>query len=113
MNEIKQLLDSKRKELDRIQKQVDSLELAWSLLQSESKGLPGGIQSQPSMAVAVLEAAGEPLHVSKIVSEMNNRYQLNVNKNSMSAILYRYADRGKHFYKDTKHPNTYGLLHWK
>jgi len=112
MKDIYKLLAEKRKELEQLQRDVNALTLAANLLRGEEP-VTGEAQSQPQMIVAILEAHGKAMHVSKIADEMRKRFKKSVKKSNLGVLLYRYAQRGKNFYKALNKPNTYGLIKWQ
>ena len=115
MKEIEQALSEKLKQLEQVQREVDTLRSALQIVRDNSGRSPAPIlpHSQPQMAVAILEAAGHPLHAKDIASQMRQRFGASVNKVNLGVLLYRYQQRGKHFYKVPGKPNTYGLLKWR
>lgn len=112
MKDLYGLLAEKQKQLTELQREVDALLLAVKLLGND-KPIAGEAQSQPQMAVAVLEAHGKPMHVSEIASQISKRFKRSIKKANLSVVLFRYAKRGRHFYKVPGRPNTYGLLKWQ
>ena len=113
MKDIYKLLAEKRRQLDLLQREVNALTTAANLLRGEEPSLDGVLQSQPQMAVALLEANGKPMHVRIIAEQIKKKFKKTVKKNNLGVMLYRYAQRGKHFYKVPGKPNTYGLLKWQ
>ncbi len=114
MKDIYKLLSEKRKALERLQRDVDVLSVAVGLLSGDESEIdPRHPQSQPQIMVALLEANGKPLHVKEIAAGLEKKLKKKISKNNVSVILYRYAQRGKHFYKVVGQPNTYGLLKWR
>lgn len=115
MMDIHKLLNEKRKELEQLQREVDALSIAAGLLSKEQPQLSikYGQQSQPQLVIGILEAAGKPLHVRQIVEQLHEKFHKKVKKTNLGVLLYRYAQRGKHFYKVAGKPNTYGLLKWR
>jgi hypothetical protein len=59
----------------------------------------------------VLKELGAEAHVDKIIKEMASR-GVKAPKGSVVGSLYRYAKKGRVFYK-AKGPNSFGLLEWK
>jgi hypothetical protein len=112
MKDIYKLLAEKRKVLEQVQREVDALTVAANLLRGEEPP-SNGTQSQPQMVVAILEAHAKPMHVNKIVDELRKRFKITVKKSNLGVLLYRYAQRGKNFYKVPNRPNTYGLIKWQ
>ncbi len=114
MKDIHKLLNEKRKELERLQREVDALAIAAGLLSNERPvGAEVRAQSQPQLVIGILEAVGEPLHIREIVEQLHKKLRKKVKKTNLGVLLYRYAQRGKHFYKVPGKPNTYGLLNWR
>ena len=113
MKDIHKLLGEKRRELERLQREVDALAIAAGLL-SDERPLDAKVraQSQPQLVIGILEAKGEPMHVKQIAGQMK-KFKKNIKKANLGVLLYRYAQRGKHFYKVAGKPNTYGLLKWR
>lgn len=109
MKDIYKLLSEKRRLLEQLQRQVNALTVAANLLRGEEPEADG-LQSQPQMIVAILEAHGKPLHVSKIAEEMRKQFKKSVKTSNLGVLLYRHAQRGKNFYKVVNRPNTYGLI---
>lgn len=114
MKDIHKLLAEKRKQLEHLQREVDALAIAAGLL-SDDRPLSDDTraQSQPQLVLGILEAAGKPLHLSQIATQLQKRLGRKVKKTNLGVLLYRYAQRGKHFYKVPSKPNTYGLLKWR
>jgi hypothetical protein len=112
MKELYDLLASKRRELQHLQKEVEALELASRLIQGEKPATQNDT-SIPQRIVAILQAEGKPMHVSKIAEALRTKFKISAKKNNLGVLLYRYAQRGSRFYKDTTKPNTYGLIEWK
>ena len=114
MKDIHKLLNEKRKQLEQLQRDVDALAIAAGLL-SDERPLDVEIRarSQPQLVIGILEAAGEPLHVKQIAEKLHKEFRKKVKKTNLGVLLYRYAQRGKHFYKVAGKPNTYGLLEWR
>lgn len=114
MKDIYKTLAEKQKQLELLQREIDALRLAAKILGDESvKTSPEGKPSQPQMAVAVLEANGKPMHVHSIVEQIHKKFGVKIKTNNLAVLLYRYAQRGKHFYKDVRKGNTYGLIRWQ
>lgn len=112
MKDIYKLLADKQKQLAELQREVDALRMAAKLLGGDET-VSEDSQSQPQMVIAILEATNKPLHISQIADQMKKRFKKSVKKSNLGVLLYRYAQRGKHFYKVTGKPNTYGLLKWE
>lgn len=115
MKEIEEALNKKQVELGKLQREVDTLRAALGIMREQKNHTKPEIipRSQPQMAAAVLEAAGNALHVGDIATQLDLQFGKKVAKQNLGVLLYRYAQRGKLFYKDTRKPNTYGLIKWR
>ena len=112
MNEIQQFIKEKESEIERLRDDIAALRRAENILKGKSgESIPPA--SQPKMAVAILEESGKPMHVASIADQMQRKYQQTVKVANLGVMLFRYAKRGKSFYKVKGRPNTYGLIKWE
>jgi hypothetical protein len=65
------------------------------------------------MAYAVLDGVGKPMHVSQIALQIKKQFGVAIKNNNLGVMLFRYAKRGKKFYKVEGRKNTYGLIKWQ
>lgn len=114
MKQLRELLAEKKKELDRLQQEVQALQIAIGLVGGQ-ENIPEDIgeQSIPQVVAGILEEHGRPMHTRDIYSELHRLGRKKIKKGNLGVLLYRYAQRGRRFYKDMDRPNTYGLLKWK
>ena len=111
MKDIFKVLSEKQKQLNILQREVDALRVATQLLSDDSASPAGDSEmSQPQMVQAILEAHGKPMHVSEIAQQMKKQYKKTVKVENLAVLLYRYAQRGRRFFKEPNKKNTYGLL---
>ncbi|MCL4522484.1 MAG: hypothetical protein M1453_03110 [Acidobacteria bacterium] len=113
MKDIYSVLAEKQKQLNGLQKEIESLRVAARLLTDEHAPSDAENLSQPQMVVSILEANDKEMHVKDIAEQMKKKFKLDVKRNNLSVLLYRYSSRGRHFYKVIGKANTYGLLKWK
>jgi hypothetical protein len=117
MRNIYETLRHKEQQLKQLQQEVDALRLAAHLLAEDGEEAADAknakILSQPQMVRAVLIEAEQPLHVTKIVSAVKQKYGKKLKQAHLTALLYRYKKQGKLFYKHESKPNTFGLLEWQ
>ncbi len=114
MKDIYNTLAEKQKELERLQREIDALRMAVRILGSEEDTLVAeAAQSQPQMIAAILEASGKPMHVKQLAEQIKRKFKRTVKKTNLGVLLYRYAQRGRRFYKVPGKPNTYGLIKWQ
>lgn len=113
MKDIYKALQEKQQELEGLQREINALRMAIKILGAEDIPKSKGKQNQPQMMVAILEANGKPMHVKHIAEQMRKQFKKSIKTNNVSVLLYRYANRGKHFHKVVGKPNTYGLIRWE
>ncbi|SRR5260370_16174550 len=67
--------------------------------------------SDPGRARAVLEMAGQSLHVNEILKMIEEKYGKPPKRTSLVGALSRYSKQGLHFMRTA--PNTFGLIEWR
>jgi hypothetical protein len=127
MKDLREAITEKEAEIARLRAELETLRKAASILASNGNGagnkrpLMSMTLSQveadqptthPGMAEAVLREGSKPLHLSAIVQRIQERFNRQVSRTSLSTILYKYAQRNHLFYKSPDAANTYGLLEW-
>ena len=112
MKSIQEVIAEKERQIDLLREQIKSLLHAEQIMQNSSRETEKP-QSQPDIAEAILEELGKPMHVAQIVAQMKRKYHRTTKTNTLGVTLYRYAQRGKRFYKVKGKPNTYGLVKWQ
>jgi len=63
--------------------------------------------SNIEMAAAVLKAAGKPLHVSDVIDEVKQRFDVMLDRDSLSSAITKQIKKGKRFVRVA--PNTFDL----
>ncbi len=122
MKNIFEILRQKEQELSkartvcqRLEYEVAAIKLTAKLVSGDEVP-PAQEAKQPSqvqMIRSVLQEKGAPLHMGEIVEGVKKKYGKRLNPQMMAAVIYRYAKRGKTFYKDSSRANTWGLLDWQ
>jgi hypothetical protein len=116
MRDIRSVLNEKQQQMVKLQREIEALRLAISLLGSDGSepviDINTELLSQPKMIASILEANGRPMHVREIAYQLKKRFNLETKKSNLGVMLFRYSKRGSTFYKEHDKPNTYGLLKW-
>ena len=68
-------------------------------------------RSQPSMAYDILIKSGIPLHVNEIISRIEQRFGVRIDRESLVSSLSKKVVRRDRFFRNDK--NTFGLLEWE
>ena len=68
-------------------------------------------RSQPSMAYDILIESGIPLHVNEIISRIERRFGVRIDRESLVSSLSKKVVRRERFFRAGK--NTFGLLEWE
>jgi hypothetical protein len=125
MKNIYDILRAKEAQLNQLQREIEALQLAASLLAEESDTpgpraaitkkpigeIPAGsVITQPLMVRSVLLDSGESLHVDKIADAIAKKFSVRMKPAYLTSIIYRSVKKGKLFRKDGA--NTFGLLEW-
>ena len=108
---IQEAISDREKQIKILQQEIQTLKGAEEIL----KGKPSTEkpQTQPDMAYAVLDSVGKPMHVSQIAIQIKKQFGRVIKNNNLGVMLFRYAKRGKKFYKVEGRKNTYGLVKWQ
>jgi acyl carrier protein len=111
IQDIRDAIAEREKQIRFLQQEIKSLTVAAEIL----KGRPSTEkpQTQPDMAYAVLDHIGKSMHVSQIVTQIKKEFSVTIKPNNLGVMLFRYAKRGKRFYKVQGRKNTYGLIKWQ
>jgi hypothetical protein len=109
--EISEAIEERKRQIKTLQTEIDALLLAADILKGSAK--TDKPKSQPDMAYAILEEVGKPMHVTQIADQIKRLFKTHIKSNNLGVMLFRYAKRGKKFYKSEEKPNTYGLLKWQ
>lgn len=112
MKDIDQAISQMQDQIRRLEKDISALQRAREILAEKELGHEKP-KSQPDMVYSVLDEAGKPMHVSQITERVNKIFGLALKATNIGVILFRYAQRGKRFYKVKGKPNTYGLIKWE
>ncbi len=112
MKDIQEVIAEKYQQIEQLRAQISALEKAKQIIEGSSRETEKP-QSQPDMATVVLEEVGKPMHIAQIVEQVRKKYGRSLKANTLGVTLYRYAQRGKRFYKVKAKPNTYGLIKWQ
>ena len=108
---IQEAIDEREKQIRFLQQEIKSLQVAAEIL--KGKAPTEKPNTQPEMAYAVLDDVGKPMHVTQVVAQVKKRFSVNIKANNLGVMLFRYAKRGKRFYKVQGRKNTYGLIKWQ
>jgi hypothetical protein len=108
---IQEAIDEREKQIRFLQQEIKSLQVAAEIL--KGKAPTEKPKTQPEMAYAVLDDVGKPMHVAQIVAQIKKKFAVNIKANNLGVMLFRYAKRGKRFYKVQGRKNTYGLIRWQ
>jgi DNA repair exonuclease SbcCD ATPase subunit len=95
-----------------LQREMETHRTALQTLTGNEQAINGDVPL-PEMILSILKAHGTPLHVSEIRNDLKRRYNKEVTRQKLESLLYRYAKRGRNFYKVYGRPNSYGLLEWQ
>jgi hypothetical protein len=118
MTDLALAIQKKEAEIARLTEELQTLRRAAAILEEGDIPISGGTitvrdgkaLTQSLMTREVLEEAETPLHIAEIIKRVQVKYGRVLQAPSLQAILYKYAQRGAHFYKVEGVPNTYGLL---
>ena len=124
MKTLFDMLRVKEQELAKVKAQCQRLEAEVSAIRLTAKLLSDGEvaqepqdtkggPSQVQMIRFVLQDHGTPMHMKDIAEAVKRKYGKRLNTTMMAAVIYRYGQRNKTFYKDHSRPNTWGLLEWQ
>jgi len=117
-----------QKEIERRQRDVETLERARVLLAGREESRPQerieALRGHPKKGLlepdsdagrthAVLQAAGHALHIEEIMSGIKAKYGESPKYTSLVGALSRYAKRGQHFARTPGRPNTFELPEWR
>jgi len=108
---IQEAIDEREKQIRFLQQEIKSLLVAAEIL--KGKAPTEKPKTQPEMAYAVLDDVGKPMHVTQVVAQIKKKFSVNIKANNLGVMLFRYAKRGKRFYKVQGRKNTYGLIKWQ
>jgi len=64
--------------------------------------------SQPDMVYTILKEAGQPLHISEIISRIEKRFKTKIDKESLVSAITKKVKRHDRFYRTES--NTFALL---
>jgi hypothetical protein len=108
---IQEAIDEREKQIRLLQQEIKSLQVAAEIL--KGKAPTEKPMTQPEMAYLVLEDIGKPMHVAQVVAQIKKKFATTIKANNLGVMLFRYAKRGKLFYKVQGRKNTYGLVKWQ
>ncbi len=116
MKNIYDTIRQKESDLRRLEKEVEALRIAATLLTDDTDKPKGQSDdeklSQPQMIRRVLTDNGEPMHVKEIAKAIKKRFGKSIKVGYITAMIYRYKKRGSLFRKVEGKPNTFALLEW-
>lgn len=113
VKELREILERKREQFQKLDREIEVLEVAIELVEKESIVTEKMDKlSVPQLVAAILEDAGQPLHTHQIRALLSSKGR-EISKDSLSSALFQYAKRRKLFYKVEDKPNTYGLRRWQ
>jgi HB1, ASXL, restriction endonuclease HTH domain len=112
MKDLQEVIAEKYRQIENLRSEINALEKAKQIIEGSSRETEKP-RSQPEMAAAILEEVGKPMHVSQIVEQMKRKYGASPKPTTLGVTMYRYAQRGRRFYKVKGKPNTYGLIKWQ
>jgi len=108
---IQEAIDEREKQIRFLQQEIKSLQVAAEIL--KGKAPTEKPKTQPEMAYAVLDDVGKPMHVTQVAAQIKKKFAVSIKANNLGVMLFRYAKRGKRFYKVQGRKNTYGLIRWQ
>jgi hypothetical protein len=108
---IQEAIEEREKQIRFLQQEIKSLQVAAEIL--KGKAPTEKPKTQAEMAYAVLEDVGKPMHVAQVVEQIKKKFSAKIKPNNLGVMLFRYAKRGKRFYKVQGRKNTYGLIKWQ
>jgi hypothetical protein len=108
---IQEAIHEREKQIRHLQQEIKSLQVAAEILKGKASAEKP--ETQPEMAYAVLEDIGKPMHVTQISEQIKKKFAVSIKANNLGVMLFRYAKRGKRFYKVQGRKNTYGLIKWQ
>jgi hypothetical protein len=108
---IQDAIDDRLKQIKQLEKEIEALQLANEILKGKvSTEKP---KTQPEMAYLVLDDIGKPMHVGQIGLQIKKKFGVTIKLSNLGVMLFRYAKRGKRFYKVQGRKNTYALIKWQ
>jgi hypothetical protein len=108
---IQDAIDNRLKQIKQLEKEIEALQLADEILKDKvSTEKP---KTQPEMAYLVLDDIGKPMHVGQIALQIKKKFGSTIKISNLGVMLFRYAKRGKRFYKVEGKKNTYALIKWQ
>jgi hypothetical protein len=112
MSKIRELIEEKKRERERIDEVIKQLEGALAAEQGTCP--PGTGKKILEMAEIVLQEAKKPLKPREIAERIEQNFGRFVKLTSLGTMLYRCAtERKKTFRKESNQDNTYSLLEWQ
>jgi hypothetical protein len=108
---IPEAIAEREKKISLLQQEINALQVAEGIL--KGKANTEKPKTQADMAYATLDDIGKPMHVSQIVAQIKKNFAVTIKANNLGVMLFRYAKRGKRFYKVQGRKNTYGLIKWQ